>query len=74
MGALRSFVLSCVVLLQLKGKVRFERLLKLIIQFPSLSPFFYFTMESCLHTFFLSFVLSHWLRHYLYNYVAATDR
>ena len=68
--------LTCLMLclLQLKDKLCFVCSLQLTIHLPSLSLFFYFTMQSWLLAFFLSFILRHWLHHYWYNCFATTYR
>ena len=63
-GALCAFVLYWVVLLQLKGKVRFVCALQLTILPSILSHVFFYKL------FLFFFILSHWLHHHLYNYSA----
>ena len=65
-GTLGAFVLSCVVLLELKDKVRFVCALQLTIH-PSILSFISFVLpyEAVLHVFFLSFILNHSLHHNL---------
>lgn len=72
-AALRPFVLTCVVLLLLKGMICFVCTLKLTIH-PLVSFFsFLVPYKVVLHAFSLSIVLSHWLHHYFYNYFATSD-
>ena len=66
-GALSAFVLSCDVLLQLKGKLCFVCSLQLTSHHPSLSFLLFYHIK--LFAFFLSFILNHWLHHYLYNQI-----
>ena len=73
-GALSTLDLSCVVMLQLKRNICFVCALQLTIH-PRHSPLFYFTIQSYFACFlFLSFVWSHWIHHYLYNYFATNIR
>ena len=82
---LRVFILSCVVLLQFKGKVPMFCVCAPINHSPpvSLLSFILLLFPSCFHAFFQSFILSHfyffnffilnrWLHYYLYKYFAAT--
>ena len=63
--ALCAFVLCCVVLLQFEIKVCFVCALQLNIR-PCLSLLsFSLPYKAVLYTFFLSFILSRWLQHYL---------
>ena len=69
-GALRVFVLSCLVLLQLEGKVCFVCVLQLTIHPLSLSSLLYKARLFYIKLFcmlFFSFVLCHCLYHYLCN-------
>ena len=71
-GALRAFILCCVVLLQLKGKVQFAFALQLAIHPLSLSSLL-FDHIKLFYMLFFFFILSYWLHYYLYNYfVTAT--
>ena len=62
-GTLHVFVLCCVVLFQLKGKVHFS-------SFVSPSCLLFYHIKLLYMLFFLSFILGHWLHYFLYNYFA----
>ena len=62
--------LSCVVFFQLKGKVPMFCVCAPVNQRPtSLSSLLFYHIK-LLHVFFISFILSRWLHHYLFNYFA----
>ena len=68
-----AFVLSCLVLLQVESKVPMFWVCAPINHSPSVTLVsFILTYKAVLHAFFHSFILSHCLHCYLYNYFATT--
>ena len=73
-SAFCTLFLSCVVLCQMVGKVT---MFGVYAQIDHSSPYlpllsFILRNKAALHVFFLSFILSHWLHHYLSSFFAKT--
>ena len=72
-SALRALFLSWIVLLQLKSTVSILCVYGPINHSPPISLLsVILPYKAVLHVFFISFILSHWLHRYLYNYFPIT--